>query len=183
MNEILIKVNGISSLTDARYCAGMGVQKLGLTFEENGIGVLDPNQFTSIKAWIEGVVWTGTYLGTNLEVFENLVSQYQIFEWVLNPDLMKGSFKVRNKSLSIYLKISSLDDMSSVDQNKISGFEVSVKDSVFQNGLEKLFSGLRNDQTIYLKDIPNAEFVIKTHQDFPQIGFTLLSGEEERRIA
>jgi hypothetical protein len=141
---------------------------------------MDPTQFASIKAWIEGVVWTGTYAGNNLEVFENLVSQYQIFEWVLNPDLLKDSFKVSNKSLSIHLKISSLDDISSVDQSKISGFEVSVKDSVFQNGLEKLVSGLRKDQTIYLKDIPNPEFVLKTHQDFPQIGFTLLSGEEER---
>jgi phosphoribosylanthranilate isomerase len=122
MSEMFIKVNGISSLTDARYCAGMGVHKLGLHFDENGIGGMDPTQFASIKAWIEGVVWTGTYAGNNLEVFENLVSQYQIFEWVLNPDLLKDSFKVSNKSLSIHLKISSLDDISSVDQSKFSGF-------------------------------------------------------------
>jgi phosphoribosylanthranilate isomerase len=180
MNEILLKVNGISSLTDARYCAGMGVEKLGLIFDENGIGALDSNQFASIKAWIEGVVLTGTYLGKNLEVFKNLVNQYQIFEWVLSPELLRGSFNVGNLSLSIYLKVNSLSEIAFAYPTTISGFELSLNDLLFQEGLGKLVSSFGKDQTLFLEDIPNPEFVLNTHRHFPQIGFSLFSNEEER---
>ena len=178
MSEILLKVNGISSLTDARYCAGMGVQKLGISFDQNGIGSMNPNQFASVKAWIEGVSWTGTYPGTEIEIFKNLVDQYQISEWFISPELLHVDFDF--SAFNIYLRALNKTDISFAYPTTISGFEVSSEGELLKEGLENVISLLGKNQVLYLEDVPNSEFVIKNHVQFPEIGFTLVSGEEER---
>jgi len=180
MSGILLKVNGISSLTDARYCAGMGVQKLGLNFDQNGSGSMDPNQFSSVKAWIEGVSWIGTYFGTDIDTFKNLVAQYQIVDWVLLPELLMANADLTDQPLTINLKVNYLSDITFEYQSPVSGFEISTNSCLFQDGLEKLNSVLGENKRLYLEDIPNPEFVLDTHHQFPEIGFILVSGEEER---
>lgn len=53
--QTFVKVGEITNLSDARYCAGMGVDLLGFNVVENTPGYVDPDKFTEIAGWVVGV--------------------------------------------------------------------------------------------------------------------------------
>ena len=53
--KIFVKVGEITNLSDARYCAGMGVDLLGFNVVENTPGYVDPEKFAEIAGWVVGV--------------------------------------------------------------------------------------------------------------------------------
>lgn len=50
-----VKVGEITNLSDARYCAGMGVELLGFNVVENTSTYVDPEKFEEIVGWVVGV--------------------------------------------------------------------------------------------------------------------------------
>ena len=54
MLRTLIKVSNISNLSDARYCAGMGVEMLGFSMDE-----LSFEKFKEMRGWLAGVKVVG----------------------------------------------------------------------------------------------------------------------------
>jgi len=58
MLKTRVKVSGISNLSDARYCAGMGVDWLGFPMAE-----LSVEKFTEIRNWLAGVEIVGEACG------------------------------------------------------------------------------------------------------------------------
>jgi phosphoribosylanthranilate isomerase len=49
-----VKVSTISNLSDARYCAGMGVDLLGFCTIEEQDDYMDPARFQEIRGWVTG---------------------------------------------------------------------------------------------------------------------------------
>jgi phosphoribosylanthranilate isomerase len=52
--KTLVKVGNISNLSDARYCAGMGVDMLGFKVIEGQANHLPPKVYQEIRGWISG---------------------------------------------------------------------------------------------------------------------------------
>lgn len=52
--KTLVKVGSITNLSDARYCAGMGVDLLGFRVIEGQVNYLPPEQFQEIRGWVAG---------------------------------------------------------------------------------------------------------------------------------
>lgn len=50
----IVKVSHISNLSDARYCAGMGVEMLGFSVLPGQKHYMAPNLFQDIRGWISG---------------------------------------------------------------------------------------------------------------------------------
>lgn len=50
----VVKVSHISNLSDARYCAGMGVDMLGFSVTPGREHYMDPAVFQDIRGWISG---------------------------------------------------------------------------------------------------------------------------------
>lgn len=50
-----IKLNAVTNLSDARYCAGMGVSYIGFCLDANNINFLEPSKLNAIAQWIAGV--------------------------------------------------------------------------------------------------------------------------------
>jgi len=48
-------VSSISNLSDARYCAGMGVDYLGFSIDSTSASFIDPSKFKQITGWISGI--------------------------------------------------------------------------------------------------------------------------------
>jgi phosphoribosylanthranilate isomerase len=49
-----VKVGSVTNLSDARYCAGMGVDLLGFRVVEGQENYIKPSQFQEIRGWITG---------------------------------------------------------------------------------------------------------------------------------
>lgn len=52
--KTLVKVASITNLSDARYCAGMGVEMLGFSTVSGQKNYLSPEKFQEIRGWITG---------------------------------------------------------------------------------------------------------------------------------
>ncbi len=66
-------VNGVNNLSDARYCAGMGVDMIGFNLDESEPGYLNQADFQDIASWISGVKLVGEFKKTAVEQINELV--------------------------------------------------------------------------------------------------------------
>lgn len=51
----IVKISSINNLSDARYCAGMGVDLMGFCVDKTHPNYISPVQFKEITGWITGV--------------------------------------------------------------------------------------------------------------------------------
>ncbi len=58
--NIRVKVGGVTDLHTARYCAGMGVEMIGLPLGEGGVSA---ETFLEIRGWLSGVSFVGEITG------------------------------------------------------------------------------------------------------------------------
>lgn len=63
--------NNIKNLTDARYCAGMGVPYIGFNLDKNG---LDETTFIAITEWISGCTIVGEFHSSTLDQVQEKIS-------------------------------------------------------------------------------------------------------------
>jgi phosphoribosylanthranilate isomerase len=160
---IHLKVKGISSLTDARYCAGMGVEKLEIVFDENGKSPLSHTEWKAIQAWIEGVDWVGEFQGNNLEILKEIASLSGISEWTISRELYE-KLSVESINLKWVIKSETL-----IKGPGIVGNEMSIQPSETNSDLQ-----------IWIWGTEDLDQVLKIHQTNPEIGFVFQSGMEER---
>jgi phosphoribosylanthranilate isomerase len=52
--KTLVKIGGITNLSDARYCAGMGVDMLGFNVIPGNPSYISPQLFQQIRGWVTG---------------------------------------------------------------------------------------------------------------------------------
>lgn len=69
MLRLPVKINGVNNLSDARYCAGMGVEMIGFSISEKHERYLPNEKISGISGWITGVkIVSEGYLGENIEI-------------------------------------------------------------------------------------------------------------------
>jgi phosphoribosylanthranilate isomerase len=82
MLKTLVKVSSITNLSDARYCAGMGVDLLGFPLENISL-----EQFTEIRNWLAGVEIVGEFSTHDADLIKSKVAEYK-------PDVLEIDTKV-----------------------------------------------------------------------------------------
>jgi phosphoribosylanthranilate isomerase len=84
--KTLVKVGNITNLSDARYCAGMGVDFLGFNVIEGQPQYIPVKTFQDIRGWVSGPRVVAEIYGYQNDVaFEDILSSYA-------PDLIECSF-------------------------------------------------------------------------------------------
>jgi len=97
MLKTKVKAGNITNLSDARYCAGMGVDWLGFP-----IDAIDPKKFTEITSWVSGPQFV-LELGAG-EIPES-VTQYPVSIIQIDLDQLKKSKSLTNRSFIITLPL------------------------------------------------------------------------------
>jgi len=83
--KTLVKVSTVTCLRDARYCAGMGVDLLGLPLDPNHRHYLDPTQFQAFAQWLEGIALVGELSTTHPSLIRRTAEQYVLDYLQLTP--------------------------------------------------------------------------------------------------
>lgn len=78
-------VNEVKNLSDARYCAGMGVDMLGFRFDNNGPVDLSAEDLKAIMGWVEGVKYIGTFKGGTAAKINTVCDEYGL-DYVIVDD-------------------------------------------------------------------------------------------------
>lgn len=172
-----VKVGSITNLSDARYCAGMGVDLLGFNAVDGKPDYIAPIPFQELRGWFVGPkVVAEIYDVTQPDKFEVLMHEYQ-------PDLIELSvhelLKLRPKEIPLIL---------SIDPERIPELRAVLRD--FQAQLKYLLIPASTDQ-MAVKDIASQYNVLlalekgeKVDMDFLRqnstIGLALKGTPEER---
>lgn len=174
MSLPIVKVSGVASLTDARYCAGMGVAYLGILFDENGKSTLDRNLFVSIAGWIEGPEWVGEFYGgdptTIIEIAEHYgLKRVEVDKIDLAKALMERGLEVAYRSLQV------LPERADIEGMPLSYLLVNEKMGN-NDGLAELSEAF----TIILSPVTSIQQVDYYRNINSKLGYNLYSSEEER---
>ena len=136
MLKTTIKVSNINNLSDARYCAGMGVEMLGFSMDE-----LDFDKFKEMRGWLAGVQIVGETDSKDILTIIDLVEKYQpdyleVSDWenvieiqrIGKPIILKVDFATANlpalfqatKANVEYFLLENLDDFGVIDDATLS---------------------------------------------------------------
>jgi len=71
--KTLVAVTDINNLSDARYCASMGVDILGFCLNEESAAYMQPTAVKEIAGWVSGVKIAGEFAKEPIELINELI--------------------------------------------------------------------------------------------------------------
>lgn len=97
--KTFVIVNDISNLSDARYCAGMGVNVLGFRFDSSEQEQSFQN-FNEISSWIAGVPFSGIFDLENGYFIQEVAQQTSLDFWqVRDPEVLESLQHTDNRKI------------------------------------------------------------------------------------
>ena len=76
--KTIVKVNSVNNLSDARYCAGMGVDMMGFQFEESSRGYISPLTYQEITSWLSGPKYIGEFQNSSAKQVLSVIGNYDL---------------------------------------------------------------------------------------------------------
>ncbi|PSR52995.1 hypothetical protein AHMF7605_05365 [Adhaeribacter arboris] len=71
-------VNSVNNLSDARYCAGMGVDMIGFCLDESQPNYIQSSEIKEISGWVAGVKLVGEFKKSTVEQINSFVETCQL---------------------------------------------------------------------------------------------------------
>lgn len=71
-------VNGINNLSDARYCAGMGVDIIGFNLKLDDPERVKPETLKEIAGWVAGVQLAGEFLRARPDMINEMAKEFKL---------------------------------------------------------------------------------------------------------
>ena len=75
--KTFVKISEVNNLSDARYCAGMGVDQLGFSVVPDHPHFVDSEKFNEITGWVAGVKFVGELAGQPADFALDVVQHYK----------------------------------------------------------------------------------------------------------
>ncbi len=130
--ETFVKVGKVNNLSDARYCAGMGVDVIGFNLVPGTENYVAPEKYTEITEWLAGVDFAGEFEGVTAEVIMEQLKQYDVqYIQINNPELIPA---LSIQAVPVILKVD-MDLNKDMEQIKstIEQFHSGVEYFLFEN--------------------------------------------------
>lgn len=97
--KTLVKVGNVSNLSDARYCAGMGVDMIGFCLDEDDPAYLPTDQINAITGWISGVKIVGETKEFDIAKINHLIEELNLDYIQLNGSFNFDKYTQINKPI------------------------------------------------------------------------------------
>jgi len=85
--KTFVKINRITNLTDARFCAGMNVDVMGFCLESDEANFLTPTQFKEITGWVSGIEFAAEFKLAPLDKVKGILENYPNITWIESENL------------------------------------------------------------------------------------------------
>jgi phosphoribosylanthranilate isomerase len=76
--KTVVKISSVNNLSNARYCASMGVAMMGFLLDHGNAHYVDTEQFKSITQWIKGVALIGELSTTDPAIIHHTLDHYTL---------------------------------------------------------------------------------------------------------
>ncbi len=132
-----VKISQVTNLSDARYCAAMGVHYLGFNFRKNHESYMDPTRFSEISSWIAGPKLVGEFEDADMAYIRE-IPHLEILDLIeVNQPDMLHELSMLGKPITLKMDISNYPSLSSIKEDLIF-----AKDLVEYFLIEKSAGGL-----------------------------------------
>lgn len=84
--KTVVYITNVTNLSDARYCAGMGVEMIGFVMDNNAENYVSPEKVKEIKSWLAGVKIVGETKSNDVELIKQLIESYEIDVLTISDD-------------------------------------------------------------------------------------------------
>lgn len=109
--KTFVKISKVNNLSDARYCAGMGVDVMGFCLDPAREDFVDPEKFSTISSWLSGVLLAGEFEDCDANEIMQSCELYELdYIQVKNPALLP-ELRDLNKSLVLKIDIEGFNDL------------------------------------------------------------------------
>lgn len=112
--KTLVKVGEVSNLSDARYCAGMGVGLIGFNLDKSSANYVSLETFKAITGWIEGVEFVAEFETSSLEEISEMMEEYEVSFLQINSTTLVDELIAADLDKKLILKLST--DTASFNQ-------------------------------------------------------------------
>jgi phosphoribosylanthranilate isomerase len=175
-----VYITNVTNLSDARYCAGMGVERLGFVMDKFSDAYVSPEKLKEIKSWLAGVKIVGQTQSADYEQIMEMFEMYEIDAIQISaPQLLPS---LASENLSIILKVDAqsayLENQFEKYTHLVEFFLVEVIDLTDQLRYELKDWGLQ--YPILLDLDMNVEQIEAILADLPIKGIAIKGGAEER---
>ncbi|AHM58837.1 hypothetical protein D770_02850 [Flammeovirgaceae bacterium 311] len=182
-----VKISQVNNLSDARYCAGMGVAMLGFNLEPGTLHYIEPHKFMDITEWVAGVSFVAEFSDADPETIKRLLPEYPVdYLQTDRPDYLE---ELQQSGLPLILRIevnasSKADEVEQVMssfQQQVSFFLVEATDKIVPDN--DLYDSLLSLSTKYqlVADFGfEASGINSLLDQYPIKGLALKGGEEIR---
>jgi phosphoribosylanthranilate isomerase len=178
-----VKINGITNLTDARYCSGMYVDLLGFTFEEGADRLVSVTTFKEISGWVSGVDFVAEFEWASSEDIQNNLAKCNEIKWLEHKSI-KTLLEFREKGFNLIYKCS-LEELAELGQellDELANSEIIIHVSDLKSSLseedEHKLKKLGIKQKIILGIGLNASNVERLINDLNLFGISMTGGNE-----
>ena len=147
--KTIVKISSVNNLSDARYCAGMGVEMIGFCLDQDKKEYIEPAKIKEIIGWVAGIKIVGEFGKGNSSEEMNLLSTELGLDYIqveMHDDL-KDKIDAVKKPVIVAVDVMSpqLINILSIQNNQIEYFLIhSDKESLEEKELgllEKMPSG------------------------------------------
>lgn len=181
--KTLVKINNVNNLTDARYCAGMGVEMMGFNMQPNAIDCIDPVLFQGITGWVAGVKTVAEAGNASLEEIHLLLEKYQpdmveVTHLSTLPELIQASVPVLFRtSLLNLLQSGMAEKLKSLP--KAPDFIIVEIDKPLAEFYLAFLKDFANQYEILIDGVFDLEALTTILDEIPAKGICLNGGQEE----
>lgn len=182
-----VKISQVNNLSDARYCAGMGVAMLGFNLEPGTLHYIEPQKFLDLSEWVAGVSFVAEFSDADPETIKRLLPEYPVdYLQTDRPDYLE---ELQQSGLPLILRIvvnaaSNPEEVEQVlagFQQQVSFFLLEATDKITADNelYHKLLSlGSKYKLVVDFGFEPTA--VNSLLEQYPLEGLALKGGEEIR---
>ncbi|GGB91142.1 hypothetical protein [Dyadobacter sediminis] len=183
-----VKVSNVTNLSDARYCAGMGVEMLGFSIDEDSPNYISPKKFEDICSWLAGVNLVAETAQTDPQAIINALSSYPVHSvQVETPGMLH--YLRSELNLPLILRISAdlydadeIDSICSRYDGEVSYFLLeSDNETTLTEAWMQVLENLTAEYPVLVGfGLDNETMVSELTERFPNVGIALRGSEEIR---
>lgn len=182
-----VKVSQVNNLSDARYCAGMGVAMLGFNLEPGTVHYIEPEKFRQLSDWVAGVIFAAEFSEATPQTIMRLLPEYPVDYLQTDKPEYLESLQQTGLPLILRILVSASTKAESVEQllekyHEQVGFF--LLESTSKGSLSKILSNsllaLGSKYQIIADLGFKADTVKEVLEQYPIKGIALKGGEEIR---
>ena len=146
--KTFVKIANISSMSDARYCAGMGVDILGFNIDPSSKDRISENNFKEITDWVVGVEFAGEFHLAKMEEIKAAIRRYPIDVIETSEIDLVEQIGLLGKSIIFKVSIDTSEEFNKL-KSTLSYLDELVKIVIIKNSNQALTADLDEHITFY----------------------------------